>query len=438
MRMQNDETKQNKMHNYYLIVSKLAGNSVRRAICQENGFDDIKTVSIKFSGREPMIKFVGDVMRCSKGNVVATHKQRANDMLFATSSQPMNHEIDKGQVFTESVVKSKDARICQRQLVNYLMAETYFIHAFEYDKKYGSEDKYSAVDKAKAKLREMFSLNFLSGFIFDKAKCPVFDQTLKDQLSERAFDPLYSCTNKDVTDKLVRDKYKKDFCSEESIFSNSPEAIDRYFNVQKFKEQIDGSVNEAVDESFAKAVTRSANPASAVDLYRDAFLKMPTAPRRRKFINLKNRNSDIITCPMRKLGQKKQYADIEYKTKHDFIMDCYKDRLPENSNIEEARHYFNYEASMYRKIVRLDSSVAYKQGKLYFPDGAVAAIPSDMKPYEILHKINAIYAALFGFTGEDIANPTDWLYNSIRSAYTDEGVALYRQAMIEARMRERI
>ena len=59
--MQNDETKQNKMHNYYLIVSKLAGNSVRRAICQENGFDDIKTVSIKFSGREPMIKFVGDV-----------------------------------------------------------------------------------------------------------------------------------------------------------------------------------------------------------------------------------------------------------------------------------------------------------------------------------------------------------------------------------------
>ena len=429
---------QDKAFNYYLIVSKLAGNNVRRALCQENGFSDIQIVSVRFRSKNEIANLVRDIMAYSKMDAVNHFKEIAGVLLSVSCSQKINHVIDFGRIFVESVLKSKDARNCQKQLVDYLMVEIYFSEAYEYDKNHGMNGKYTAVDKAKAKVRELYSLNFLSGFIFEDAKCPIMDLTLKDQLAHRAFNPIYSCTNLEMTNELVRKKYKNDFSVFKSDFTGNFDQIDRYFNVYEFKKQMDNPINAVVDNFCNKALSHSVNPINDMDFFRSFFVKLPTAKRNRKFVNLKNRNSDIITCPLRKLSQKKQYNDIEYRTKRNFIFDCYKDRLPKVSNIEESRHYFNYEAAMYRKLMRMESAIAYRQGRLHLPDGSIVAVPLNMQPYEVLHKINIVYAAFFGFTGEDVANPTDWLYNAIRAAYTDEGVALYRQHIIDIRLKSHI
>jgi hypothetical protein len=118
-------------------------------------------------------------------------------------------------------------------------------------------------------------------------------------------------------------------------------------------------------------------------------------------------------------------------------MDSYADRIKQGQGIDTNRQFFNFEANMYRKLWNIDKPIVYRNGKLIFPDGAIAAVENGKLPFETLHKINAIYAALFGFGPDDISNPTDWLYNSIRAAYTDEGNAMYRMAMIEARLKGR-
>lgn len=425
------------MYNYCLIVSKLAGNNIRRELCRENGFSDIKIVSVRFRSRNVVANLVSDIMAYNKMDVVSHFKEAALASISVSCSQKINHPIDYGSVFVESVLKSKDARNCQRQLVDYLVAELYFRQAYEYDVNHGMNGKYTAVDKAQAKIRELHSLNFLSGFIFEKGKQPVMDLTLKDQLAHRAFNPLYSCTTSEMTNELVRNKYKNNFSSFESEFTGDSDKVDRYFNVRDAQRKINGSINAAVDTVCNKILSRSPYHISDMDFFKSFFVKMPTVKRKRRFLNLKNRNSDIITCSFKVLDKKQQYNDIEYKTKHSFIFDCHKDRLPKVSNIEESRHYFNYEAAMYRKIMRLESSITYRQGRLHFPDGSVAVVPLNVQPYEVLHKINTMYAAFFGFSGEDLANPTDWLYNTIRSAYTDEGVALYRQYIIDIRRKSR-
>ena len=47
-----------------------------------------------------------------------------------------------------------------------------------------------------------------------------------------------------------------------------------------------------------------------------------------------------------------------------------------------------------------------------------------------------MYASLFGFTADDMQG--NWLYDSIRRAYTDEGVANYRLALINAREKGKV
>ena len=54
---------------------------------------------------------------------------------------------------------------------------------------------------------------------------------------------------------------------------------------------------------------------------------------------------------------------------------------------------------------------------------------------QFFHKVNTTYAALFGFRDrEDSRGGREWLYDAIRKAYTDEGMADYRLAMIDAKL----
>ena len=88
---------------------------------------------------------------------------------------------------------------------------------------------------------------------------------------------------------------------------------------------------------------------------------------------------------------------------------------------------------MYQYIWQTSGAVYSRDGSIYFPDGRAIAIPSAMSDYEFFHKINTVYAALFGFTSDDAVGGSNWLIDSIRSAYTDEGNALYRLAVIDER-----
>lgn len=427
---------QEKMYNLYLVISKLAGNSVRRAICQENGMDDLKLISIKFKGKTQLTKLVNDIMGYTKSNAIEKFKPTAAPLFTVNSSVTIRHAVDKDKVFVESILKSKDARNCQKHLIDYLMAEKYFNEAYDYDKLHHNNSKVSAVEKAKAVIREVYSLNFLSGFFFDEA-CPKLDQQLKEQLCLRAFDPLYSCTTEDKTIELMQKKYLAEFSSRKEAYVSDSTDTERYFKAENIRRQLSATDKPAVRAAEERAIQNSANPATHVDLYRAAFIQLPTEKRKRKFINLKHYHSDIITCRKQDISFKKQYAEIEFKTKHDYIMDSYADRIKQGQNIDTNRQFFNFEANMYRKLWNIEKPIVYKQGKLYFPDGAIAAVENGQMPFETLHRINAIYAALFGFGPDDISNPTDWLYNSIRAAYTDEGNAMYRLAMIDARLRGR-
>lgn len=427
---------QEKMYNLYLVISKLAGNSVRRAICQENGMDDLKAVSIKFGGRNTIVQLVSDIMGYNKSNTVDKFKKTAEKLVTVKSNVVIRHQIDNAKVFVESIVKSKDSRNCQRYLVDYLMAERYFKEAYDYDVLHHVNAKKSSVEKAKAVIRDMYSLNFLSGFFFD-GPCPKLDQHLKEQLCSRAFDPLYSCTTEEKTMELMQKKYLKEFSSRKEAYISDATDTERFFRAENMRRRLDATNKPAVRAAEEKAIQNSANPAMNVDLYRSMFIQLPTERRKRRFRNLKHMNSDILTCHKKELNYKQQYANIEYKTKHSFIQDCYTDKLGQAKGIDTNRQYFNFEANMYRKLWDIDKPIVYKQGKLYFPDGAIAAVEKGRPPFETLHKINAIYAALFGFGPDDISNPTDWLFNSIRAAYTDEGVALYRMAMVEARLKGR-
>lgn len=427
---------QEKMYNLYLVISKLAGNSVRRAICQENGMDDLKMISIKFKGKTPLVKLVNNIMGYTKSNAVETFRATSAPLFSVNSEVTIHHEIDKDKVFIESILKSKDARNCQKWLIDYLMAEKYFHEAYAYDKLNHNNSKVSAVEKAKAVIREVYSLNFLSGFFFDDA-CPKLDQQLKEQLCFRAFDPLYSCTTEEKTMELMQKKYLADFSSRKEAYVSDSTDTERYFRAENMRRSLSATEKPAVRAAEERALQNSANPASHVDLYRSAFIQLPTEKRKRKFINLKHYHSDIITCRKQDISFKKQYAEIEFKTKHDYIMDSYADRIKQGQGIDTNRQFFNFEANMYRKLWNIEKPIVYRNGKLIFPDGAIAAVENGKLPFETLHRINAIYAALFGFGPDDISNPTDWLYNSIRAAYTDEGNAMYRMAMIEARLKGR-
>lgn len=430
-----------KTYDFYLTVAKLAGNNIRRAISNANGMSDISFIIVKINGRKYVADLTGNIMAYTGRNAVSTYKTKANSVIKTeTNGVVLSHFVDNGKAFVESVVHSREARNCQRILINYLMAERYFNEAYNFDVTH-NDNKMSAVKKAKIILENKYSLSFLSGFFFDEA-CPKLDAQLKENLYKRAFDLRYSYATLDSTLKLAQNKYLQDFSSRNDDFLMSVDEIRRRFKAENISSRVTGQTDTTVNKSMLKAVNRSAKPANSIDLYKSAFVKLPTRKRKRAFRNLKWVNKDIFLCRPGTLDSKNGYAEIEEDNKHSFIINYYK-RLfekQESSDSNEKRFLYNCECKMYRHIWHTQERISYTQGFLYFPDGAVAKVNFDNNEtaYDVLHRINCIYAALFGFTPDDKTSPTDWMYDSIRSAYTDEGIAMYRKAMIKARRQGRI
>ena len=167
-------------------------------------------------------------------------------------------------------------------------------------------------------------------------------------------------------------------------------------------------------------------------LYQTSFANIPLQKRRRRFVNLKSKNRDVEICPENALGVKRQFSQIEATTKHTYIMNYFNDNMQLGS--DRSSYYFEQEAWMYKYMWQTDGIIYAQSGNIYLPDGTAIAIPDSMTDYEFFHRINTVYAALFGFTPEDAVGGANWLIDSIRSAYTDEGNALYRLTVIDKRL----
>ena len=101
-------------------------------------------------------------------------------------------------------------------------------------------------------------------------------------------------------------------------------------------------------------------------------------------------------------------------------------------------YYYQQEMKMYQHMWGTEELVYIKGGRMYFPNGTSIVVPHNTEPWSLLHKVNATYGSLFGYTSDDAEGGSNWLYDSIRCAYTDEGLAEYRLAMIDARLKGKI
>lgn len=423
-----------KAYNLYLRMTRLACNNVKTEICKINGLQDESLVQIRIRHKDRLVSFVEQVIQ-NPTNAVALYSDKITPLLSVTVKTQLAHTLTASVVFIESIIKSRDARVCQKRLIDYAMAEMYMVEAYNYDMKHPyNQVADSAIEKAKEVIVKLYSINFLSNFSFDGG-IPRFDDEMRESLQKQAFDPRYSFTTKEANEKLIHKKYVSEFGGRKDYFLMDAAERKQAFKIDSIK---------GVGKSSKSALDFLNKPDPSVDdttmlteLYKGSFANLPLQNRRRKFVNLKVRNRDILLCPKRNLATKRQYANIESLTKRHYIYDFYDDQMPVEA-VDTADYYYRQELHMYQYMWNTAGIIHNKNGKLYFPDGTSMQIPKSMEAYEFLHKINTVYAALFGFSPDDMKGGKNWLYDSIRRAYTDEGTADYRLAMIDARLRGKI
>ena len=411
-----------KSYNMYLKMLKLACRNVRAAICQENGITDTSQVQVKIRDRDGLVNIVAAIVSTpdSADTIYATRVERR---LVIVSDVTILHQINAASVFIKSILKSRSARICQKQMVNYLMAERYLDAAWDYDMQNKTEDdSMPNVEYAKSVIIDRYSLNFIGGFLLTER--PRIEPTILNGLKTQAFDERYSLMTEEQNAKIADRRYAREFESRTDVFlASSPVS----FKVDTVK---DTEQKSMIDVFINKSKTSETD--IIAQLYQTSFANIPLQKRRRRFVNLKSKNRDVEICPENALGVKRQFSQIEATTKHTYIMNYFNDNMQLGS--DRSSYYFEQEAWMYKYMWQTDGIIYAQSGNIYLPDGTAIAIPDSMTDYEFFHRINTVYAALFGFTPEDAVGGANWLIDSIRSAYTDEGNALYRLTVIDKRL----
>ena len=412
-----------KSYNLYSKVIKLACRNVKSAFCQENGITDTKDVHVKIRDRDGLVAIVAAMFK-NPESARTVFSQRVAKRVSISSEFPNTHAIDVADVFIGSVLESRVARISQKRLIMYLMAERYLVTAYDYDRSHPSEDKDKYINYAKDVLTEKYSLNFIGGFTFTER--PRIEPSVLTGLKASAFNPMYALSSEDMTNKLAERCYVKEFESRGEMFvTGTPIA----FDMSPAKDASDKSMIDV----FVKKHKLSENEI-ITQLYESSFANMPLHKRRRRFVNLKSKNRDVEICPIGALKIKRQFAQIEATTKHSYITNYFHQNRPVSADAET--YFFDQEAWMYHYMWQTEGIIYHQAGHIYLPDDTVIEIPESMKPWEFFHRINTVYAALFGFTPEDARGSSNWLIDSIRHAYTDEGNALYCLMLIDNRIKE--
>lgn len=412
-----------KSYNMYSKVIKLACRNVKLAFCQENGITDTGHVRVKIRDRDGLVTITAAVFKnpeSAKAVFSSRVQKRVSVLTELTDTKP----IDIADVFIGSLLESRVSRVCQKRLILYLMAERYLMAAHSYDEAHPGEEKDQYLNYAKGVITERYSLNFIGGFVFDEG--PRIESSVLTGLRELAFNPMYALTSEELTMKTVDRRYAREFESMRDVFvTGTPVA----FDITDSKRVSDKSMIDV----FVKKHKLSENEI-ITQLYESSFATMPLYKRRRRFVNLKSKNRDVEICPVGSLRIKRQFAQIEATTKHTYIINYFNQNRQLSADTDT--YFFEQEAWMYHYMWQTTGVIYHQAGSIYLPDDTIIEVPENMKPWEFFHRVNTVYAALFGFTPEDARGGNNWLIDSIRSAYTDEGNALYCLMLIDNRIKE--
>ena len=416
-------------YNMYLKIVSLACSNVKTEICNLNMFKGDE-VTVQIRGKDNMVDLADKISK-NPSDAIAKHSKDADKLLVIRSTEPTIKMLTAGRIFVESVLSSRSSRVAQRRLVQYGAVEKFLGEAYVYDSKHQSQAGVnSAMSKAKNIVTKKCSLAVLGSFDFDRGR-PVLDSTIKKELEQSAFNARFAFLTKEKLAEMIEKKYKEDFAGLTSEFS----AAKPVSPIESMK------VDKAINVKKQPPVQSKETPITSHtlllnELWNKKFADLPLLNKRRKFVNLSVRHNDVFVAPKPVLIRFRQASVVESMTKHQFIMDYYLDAKP--ADFEEpdvARYLFRQENNMYKYMWGENKGVRCNNGRLYFPDGTNMLVPSDMTPHEFFHRVNAIYAALFGFNKEDVKGGNDWLYDAVREAYTDEGMAEYRLEVINNRLK---
>lgn len=426
-----------KAYNMYLKMIKLGLLNVKSEITKLNMFHEGE-LQVKIRGKDTLVKYVEGIVKDPK-NAVMNYKDKVDRLIVTRSNKPQIRTTSASTIFIESVIKCRAARVAQKNLIDYHLAERYLQEAWVFDSNNpGVRNDATAVNKAKDVIVSIYSLNFLSNLVTDAGK-PHIDQGFKETLEKKAFDKKYSFATQETTEHAVRKRYQTEFVPRLSLFKLKNEARTNAMKMDAIRTNTKQTSEKRSAFHAVKESQVTSETLMLTELYKGTFASLPFSAKRRKFVNLKLRSNDILVCPMKNLSIKRQYSDIESMTKRTYIYDFYRDQMPSDlDEMDAAQYYFRQENHMYQYMWGTKQSVRYQSGRLYFPDNTNIVVPQGYKPYEFFHKVNATYAALFGFTPHDMRGGRYWLYDTVRKAYTDEGTADYRLAMIEARLSGKI
>lgn len=426
-----------KSYNMYLKMIKLGLLNVKEEMTKLNMFNEGE-LQVKIRGKETLVKYVEDIVKDRK-NAMVNYKDKIDKLIITRSDKPQIRSSSASAIFIESVLKSRDARVAQKQLIDFTLAEQYLQEAWNFDNKHpGAKIGDSAIEKAREVIARTYSLNFLSNFVTNAGK-PHLDNAIRDQLMKKAFDKKYSFATPESNKHVVHKRYQAEFVPKHTLFTLKSEARNNALKIDAVRTSSNTQAAKRSPFHAVKETQVTSETLMLTELYKGTFASLPFTNKRRKFVNLKLRSNDILVCPFKNLTIKRQYSDIESMTKQTYIYDFYRDQMPNNlDEADAAQYYFRQENHMYQYMWGTKNSAHYQAGHLYFPDGTNVVVPVEYKPYEFFHKVNATYAALFGFGPQDIRGGKYWLYDTIRKAYTDEGTADYRLAMIDARFMGRI
>lgn len=418
-----------KSYNRYLKVAKLACDNIKAAICSANRLSNPSVIQVRIKDKQKLVECVADIMHDPTGA-----KQRCeaaiNDILVVSASFPVAKQVNWNRVFVDSVTRSRNARVCQKCLIDILSAELYFKQAYAYDVKHGGK---SGIAGAKVVIVQMYSQAFLDNFDFTGEPC--VNSGIKTTLEKQVFDKRYSLADTKTNDTIVQKRYAKDFASRQDFFMSKAETPKPFSTRFGFGGKKSSQTGAPKNIPSLKQTKASVDSMLINDLYKNSFANIPAQNKIRRFVNLQLRNKDIAMCPVRNLPAKRQYAAIDAMTKHEYIRSYYEDelaKLPRSTNKND--FYFSQELRMYQYMWGDMAFVESRGDRLYFSDGGYMEVPNGFTPHEFLHEINITYGAMFGFNPDDMKGGNNWLYDSIRKAYTDEGMAEYRLTLIDKRL----
>lgn len=417
-------------YNTYLRMARLACDNIKREICKVCNSRDLTRVQVKVKNRDSVAQYVEKIVK-NPGNAVAIYSSNAEQLFVVVTD--LKYTLSVGVVFVESIVRSRAARVQQKLLVDLMSAEIYLQVAYEYDKSHPYKKlEESAVESAKHIIADKYAYKFLTNFDFSGKPC--IRSTVSTELSKIAFHHMYSFSDIQTVTRMAQKNYFNTYAKRNDFFLGNAGSKPAYEQKPSTK-----NVAASNQEVFSNNNDPTPNINIITELYQGAFANLPLKNRIRKFVNLKVRNRDIMICPLRNLAVKRQYATIEAMTKNHYIMQFYDDHKPKSVNSMNIKdYYYQQEMKMYQHMWGTEELVYIKGGRMYFPNGTSIVVPHNTEPWSLLHKVNATYGSLFGYTSDDAEGGSNWLYDSIRCAYTDEGLAEYRLAMIDARLKGKI